>query len=70
MNRTPNIDPNNLIRMYMQKIPEHNIQIITEATQTIKPSLEKKENVDFVLTPALLMQEIMSDDLLITYPTE
>lgn len=33
-------------------------------------SQEMKENVDFVLTPALLMQEIVSDDVVITYPTE
>jgi hypothetical protein len=33
-------------------------------------SLEMKENVDFLLTPALLVQEIISDDVLITYPSE
>jgi len=35
-----------------------------------KPSLEMKENVDFLLTPALLMQEALSDDIVITYPME
>lgn len=34
------------------------------------PSLEMKENVDFLLTPALLVQEIISDDLMVTYPSE
>ncbi len=33
-------------------------------------SLEMKENVDFLLTPALLVQEVMSDDIVITYPSE
>jgi hypothetical protein len=35
-----------------------------------QPSLEMKENVDFFLTPALLVQEAISDDIIITYPTE
>lgn len=33
-------------------------------------SLEMKENVDFLLTPALLVQEAISDDVVITYPSE
>ncbi len=63
-------DPNAMARAYMQKLAELDRQITTAATQTITPSLEKKEIVDFVLTPALLMQEAMSDDVVITYPTE
>lgn len=35
-----------------------------------QPSLEMKENVDFLLTPALLVQEALCDDIVITYPTE
>jgi len=35
-----------------------------------QPSLEMKENADFFLTPALLVQEAISDDVIITYPTE
>jgi hypothetical protein len=35
-----------------------------------QPSLEMKENADFLLTPALLVQEALSDDIIITYPTE
>ena len=35
-----------------------------------KPSLEMKECADFLLTPALLVQEALSDDIVITYPTE
>jgi hypothetical protein len=29
-----------------------------------------KENADFFLTPALLVQEAISNDIVITYPTE
>jgi len=35
-----------------------------------QPSLEMKENADFLLTPALLFQEAISNDIIITYPTE
>lgn len=35
-----------------------------------QPSLEMKENADFFLTPALLVQEALSDNIIITYPTE
>lgn len=35
-----------------------------------QPSLEMKENTDFFLTPALLVQEAVSEDVIITYPTE
>jgi hypothetical protein len=63
-------DSNAMKSMYMKKMVELDRQITTAATQTIIPSLTKKENVDFVLTPALLMQEIMSDEVIITYPTE
>ena len=47
-----------------------NRQIISMAIQSFNPSLEKKENVDFLLTPALLVQEAISEDILTTYPTE
>ncbi|OHB79637.1 MAG: hypothetical protein A2Z25_00485 [Planctomycetes bacterium RBG_16_55_9] len=33
-------------------------------------SLETKEHADFLLTPALLVQEAICDDIIITYPTE
>lgn len=33
-------------------------------------SLEKREDVDFLLTPALLVQEILSPEAVITYPNE
>ena len=34
------------------------------------PSLKMKENVDFFLTPALLVQECISENVIITYPGE
>jgi hypothetical protein len=35
-----------------------------------KASLEMKENVDFLLTPALVMQQAVSGDGAIIYPSE
>lgn len=35
-----------------------------------QPSLEMKENADFLVTPAILVQEAISDDIIMTYPTE
>jgi len=35
-----------------------------------QPSLEMKENADFLLTPAILVQESLSDGIITTYPTE
>ena len=40
------------------------------ATMGFAPSLEMKENADFLLTPALLVQEALSDDVIVTYPSE
>ena len=40
------------------------------AAMGFAPSLEMKENTDFLLTPALLVQEVLSDDLIVTYPSE
>jgi len=40
------------------------------ATTGFEVSLEMKENVDFLLTPALLVQEAMSEDVIVTYPSE
>jgi hypothetical protein len=34
------------------------------------PSLEAKEQADFLLTPAILVQEAISEDVVPTYPTE
>jgi hypothetical protein len=33
-------------------------------------SLEVREQIDFLLTPALLVQEAVSDDVILTYPEE
>ncbi len=40
------------------------------ATGGFRPSLEMKENADFLLSPALLMQEALSDEIITTYPSE
>ena len=40
------------------------------ASGNFRLSIEMKENVDFVLTPALLVQEVISEDVVITYPSE
>jgi len=40
------------------------------ATTGFRPSLEMKENVDFLLTPAMLTQEVLSDEIITTYPSE
>lgn len=42
----------------------------THLSVTFEASLEMKENVDFLLTPALLVQEAISEDIVITYPSE
>jgi hypothetical protein len=34
------------------------------------PSLEMRENVDFLLTPAILIQESITDGVILTYPEE
>jgi hypothetical protein len=36
----------------------------------VEPSFEMRENVDFILTPALLVQECISEGQIITYPEE
>lgn len=35
-----------------------------------QPSFEMRENVDFLMTPALVMQESLSSQSVITYPNE
>lgn len=39
-------------------------------TNTFRSSLEMKENVDFLLTPAILVQQAMQDDAIVIYPSE
>ena len=34
------------------------------------PSFEMRENIDFLLTPGILVQQCISEDVLITYPEE
>ena len=42
----------------------------TSVAVGFKPSLEMKENVDFLLTPALIVQQAVSGDGAIIYPSE
>ena len=39
-------------------------------TRNYRPSLEMRENVDFLLSPAILVQNTISDNVVITYPSE
>jgi hypothetical protein len=48
-------------------LPDIESGILTGFSST---SLEMKENVDFLLTPAILVQECISEDVIITYPDE
>lgn len=63
-------DPNTASHIRAQQMAQLERQILTAATQSFQSSLEMKENVDFLLTPALLIQEVLSEEILITYPTE
>lgn len=63
-------DPNNSATILDRTAPTVRRQILKAATQIFEPSLEMKENVDFLLTPALLVQQAVSEDVIITYPSE
>ena len=41
-----------------------------QTMDNFRSSLDMKERVDFLLTPALLVQEALRNDTIITYPTE
>jgi len=50
---------------------DHHQELLTEhLTYPFEPSLEMRENVDFILTPALLVQENLSREIIVTYPGE
>ena len=54
-----------------QKTRDVAIRSATKAvTGGFRPSLEMKENADFLISPALLMQEVLSDEIITTYPSE
>ena len=63
-------DSNTSADIISQQPPAVRQQILRAATQGFEPSLEMKENVDFLLTPALLVQQAISEDIVITYPSE
>jgi len=67
---TPEKD-HNVVTDPRQRLRAAALRAATSAATTgFSPSLEMKENVDFLLTPALLVQEAISDDIIITYPSE
>jgi len=43
---------------------------LTPRPSMVDVSLAARENVDFLLTPALLVQEAVSDGVVLTYPEE
>jgi len=45
-------------------------EVSRKMTQNFRVSLEMRENVDFLLTPALLVQEAISHGVVVTYPAE
>ncbi len=63
-------DPNKINSTNQEQQADIERQIISAATLGFTSSLEMKENVDFILTPALLVQEVISNNLINTYPSE
>ena len=41
---------------------------VKHTTSNFEPSLDMSENADFLLTPALLIQEAVSTQIVLTYP--
>lgn len=67
--RAPNHAQEHLVTIeQLPAIPRRKAQVL--AADLVSPSLEMKENVDFLLTPAIMVQEAMSLDVVPTYPTE
>lgn len=50
-----------------ERLPE---QAIAGIKGSFDASLEMRENADFLLTPALLIQEAISEGIVVTYPSE
>ena len=44
--------------------------VINAYTEGFQSSLEMKENTEFLLTPALLLQESLSSEAIMTFPSE
>jgi hypothetical protein len=63
-------DPNGFAALVAPASEPVRRQILDAAMTAFAPSLEMKENVGFLLTPALLVQEIISDDVIVTYHCE
>ena len=57
-------------RSVQQLPPEVTRQIMGQTSADFAVSQEMKENADFLLTPAILLQDAMSEGIVITYPSE
>lgn len=57
-------------KMKVTSSTEERLPSFTITDGIFAPSLEQKENVDFLLTPGLLVQEAIKSDVVITYPSE
>ncbi len=53
---------------HLPPIPRQRARRLTNGL--VQSSLEMKENVDFLLSPAILVQEALSSDIIQTYPAE
>jgi hypothetical protein len=67
---SPAKDPNARAAVMARKEAAFKKMLSRRPVSNFQISLEMKENVDFLLTPALLVQEVISDDVVITYPSE
>lgn len=65
----PNV-PDTKTNINPEQLAQYEQQFANSLKQSFNASLEMKENVEFLLTPALLMQETMSSEIQVTYPTE
>ncbi len=67
-------DPNTLVDIMTRRMDRRKDRLkemlFRGPAGNFETSLKMKENVDFLLTPALLVQEVISDDVVITYPSE
>lgn len=66
----PKEDANRVIATESQKQAMAKQIVSRQSMSNFESSVEMKENVDFLLTPALLVQEAISDDVILTYPSE
>jgi len=68
------IPPEEAQRLASKEVPDDDEALPPEIEEMLAapyyPSLEAKEQADFLLTPALLVEELLAGDGLVTYPNE